>query len=86
MSETTGNTINGPLYCYLYSIEGKCRVGDVFADEDKLWAYAEASGYCCDEIDREDADPRRVLNAGYEIHESTKNGDRVGMNARNERV
>ncbi len=67
MSETMGNTINGPLYCYLWSIQDKRRVGDVFADEDQLGAYAEANGYCCDEIDREDADPRRVLNAGYEI-------------------
>lgn len=72
----------GPLYCYLYSTQDKRRVSDVFTDEETLWAFAEANGYCCDEIDREDADPRRVLNAGFEIHESTANGERVGHEAR----
>jgi heme-degrading monooxygenase HmoA len=70
------------LHCYLYSVQEKRRVSDVFADEDKLWVFAETNGYCCDEIDREDADPRRVLNPGFEIHESDADGERVGMAAR----
>ena len=86
MNEKATNKMTEPLHFYLWSVEDNCRVGDVFDNEEKLWAYAETNGYCCDEIDREDADPRSVLNPNYEIHESTANGERLGMNARRERV
>ncbi|WP_424630450.1 antibiotic biosynthesis monooxygenase family protein [Bradyrhizobium sp. SYSU BS000235] len=86
MTDNTKQTVTEPMYCYLYSLEDQRRVSDVFADEDKLWVYAKTHGYCGEEIDREDADPRCVLNPGIEIHESTANGERVGMNARTERV
>jgi heme-degrading monooxygenase HmoA len=71
-----------PLHFYLYSVQERRRISDVFADEAKLWDFAETCGYCSDEIDREDADPRRVLNQGFEIHESTVNGERIGAIAR----
>lgn len=86
MTEPTKQTVTEPLYCYLYSLNDQRRVSDVFADEDKLWDFAKTHGYCTEEIDREDADPRCVLNPDFEIHESTASGERVGMNARTERV
>jgi hypothetical protein len=71
-----------PMHFYLYSVREKRRISDVFDDEAKLWAYIGSNGYCTDEIDREDADPRSVLKADYEIHESDVNGERIGAIAR----
>lgn len=86
MTDTTKPTVTEPLYCYLYSIEDKCRVSDIFDSEDKLWDFAKIHGFCAEEIDREDADPRCVLNQGLEIHESTESGERVGVTTRTGRV
>ena len=71
-----------PMYCYLWSAQDNRRISDIFDDENQLWVYAKTSGYCSEEIDREDADPRCVLNPGLEIHESTETGERIGSEAR----
>jgi heme-degrading monooxygenase HmoA len=79
--ETTKHetTKHGSTHYYLYSVTEQRRVGGVFDAEEELWAFAQTNGMCSEEIDREDADPRSVLNPGYEIHESNATGGRVGM-------
>ncbi len=75
----------GSIHYYLYSVSEQRRIGGVFAAEDELWMFAQTNGMCSEEIDREDADPRRVISPGYEIHESTANGERLGVKALRQR-
>ncbi|MEH2513479.1 heme-degrading monooxygenase HmoA [Nitrobacteraceae bacterium AZCC 1564] len=82
MKDKQPDNQSGPLHFYLWSVQDKRRISDVFDDEERLWAFAETNGYCRNEIDREDADPRSVLNPGYEIHESTASGEHIGTIAR----
>jgi heme-degrading monooxygenase HmoA len=81
-----GAAPNAPLHYYLYSVTEQRRVGGLFADEDKLWAFAQTNGMCDEEIDREDADPRPVLKPDYEIHESAASGERLSVKARRARA
>jgi hypothetical protein len=52
----------------LYSASRKSRVSALFATEQDVWTYVREQELCSEIIEREDMEPRRVLNPGYEIH------------------
>jgi hypothetical protein len=49
-----------PLLFYS-SVQGE-RLSEVFASEKEMWAYVRSNGYCYEVSDREDHEPKRVLD------------------------
>ncbi len=46
-------------------------------EEETLWAFAQANGYCSKRSTARTPIRRSVLKSDYEIHESTANGERI---------
>lgn len=63
---------------FLYSAFERRRVSELFATEKEMWVHVRAQDLCTEVIDREDADPRRILHPDYEIHLCDADGRRIG--------
>jgi hypothetical protein len=63
---------------FLYSTSDKRRVSDLFTSEKEMWVHVRAQDLCTEVVEREDADPRRILHPDYEIHFCDANGHRIG--------
>ena len=70
-------TQEAPHY-YLFSTSERTRIGGIFALEEELWAFVRARGFCREVVEREDSEPKRILNPGYEIHACTSAGLPLG--------
>jgi hypothetical protein len=62
----------------LFSTSRKSRINEVFVTEREIWVHVRAQGLWSEVIDREDLDPRRILDPDYEIHVYDARGHRVG--------
>jgi hypothetical protein len=57
---------------FLYSTSNKHRVSDLFTSEKEMWVHVRAQDLCTEVVEREDADPRRILHPDYESISATQ--------------
>jgi hypothetical protein len=61
----------------LFSVSRNSRASELFATETEMWTYVRAQGLCSEVVDREDLEPQKILNPGYEIHTCGSDGQRL---------